>query len=151
MPDSQTQQKECPHFLRLPLETAPLTDHRDAIIFPPVRHRALRVRTKLSVPSHPRPAPGHAQLDGQRERDKQEHTLREPALQGILLYLLRHTRTAGRKAHTGDNDIQLEDLPTRLVADALPLPVIYQPGTQPRNIAITLTHGQLSLSFSLTD
>lgn len=55
---NQTQQKkECPHLIRLPFETAPLTDHRDTIIFPPVRHRALRVRTKLSVPSHPRPDP----------------------------------------------------------------------------------------------
>lgn len=50
--------KTCPHLFRLPLETAPLTDHRDTSIFPPVRHRALRVRTKLSVPSHPRPGPG---------------------------------------------------------------------------------------------
>lgn len=84
--DGETQQK-CPHLFRLPLETAPLTDHRDTSIFPPVRHRALRVRTKLSVPSHPRPAPG------------QRHTHRGTCSSKALLYLLRHPHGWTESSH----------------------------------------------------
>lgn len=78
--------KRCPHFFRLPLETAPLTDHRDTIIFPPVRHRALRVRTKLSVPSHPRPAP--QTVHRQRQADSHKHPHKTCSLSKALLYLL---------------------------------------------------------------
>lgn len=81
--DGETQQK-CPHLFRLPLETAPLTDHRDTSIFPPVRHRALRVRTKLSVPSHPRPAPG------------QRHTQRNLLFQGFVVSFETPARLDGK-------------------------------------------------------
>lgn len=106
---NQTQQKkECPHLFRLPFETAPLTDHRDTIIFPPVRHRALRVRTKLSVPSHPRPDPRTlGRVDTQADiltHSQERRGITCSPSKASLLYLLRHPHGWTESRDRGDRE-----------------------------------------------
>lgn len=153
VPDSQTQQKSARIFsvchLRRPL--LPIT--ATSLFF----HRYGTVLCELgrNYPSHPIPGqPPDTHSWTGRDRRQAGHThSRELALQGILLYLLRHTRTARRKAHTGDNDIQLEDPPSTNHSPSRRCPAVARdlttrdPASEHRNHA----HARPALSLFLSD